>query len=656
MGTAIAIVLNELNKTDKKILLNSQILSNTPDDKVMSIDNYIMLDTTRFLVSTNKETIYRHSTKSAFYYVDLKNNKVVSLMNRQKIMYPAVSPDGSKVAFVFENDLYFTDLLTQKNVQLTTDGQFNHIINGAADWVYEEEFVLTSAFKWSPDSKYIAYLKFNESEVKGFGIDMYYGNYPERETYKYPRAGEKNSEVSVWIAGIKKKKSSQIPIQAEYIPRIKWRGADELGIMTLNRFQNELNIHLYQLKTKALSNLYHEEDKKYIDLPLCFEFMPDGELAISSEKTGWQQLYILDKQGENLYATNCPFEIESIKQINMTDKKVYLRIYGPSIERTSVIHWNLTDNTYKYVTDTNGIADIKMLGTQYYMETFNNQYTRNRISIKNVNNTNVYSLLEDYRTEDSILGRKTFFEIPLDGRTLSAWKIHPPNFDSTKKYPVLFFVYGGPGDQRVQNVYPRQQTQWLHYISQLGYIIVCVDNRGTAGKGTDFKKSTYMRLGQQETEDQMAAARHIGQWSYVDSSRIGIFGWSYGGYMSLMTIVQENSPFKAAISVAPVTQWRYYDAVYSERYMRTPVANHGGYEKSSPMYYVNNLKGDLLLIHGMADDNVHFQHSLEMIKSLNEAGKQYRFLAYPNKDHGIGGTKTKMHLYQAMTDFILEKL
>jgi dipeptidyl-peptidase-4 len=297
-----------------------------------------------------------------------------------------------------------------------------------------------------------------------------------------------------------------------------------------------------------------------------------------------------------------------------------------------------------------------MLGSDAFIQTFNSQDVRNRVTIHSSNYKTPHILLNDERPEDSILGKKRFMEIPLEGRTLKAWMILPPNFDSTQSYPAIFYVYGGPGDQRVLNSFPTSQVLWLQYMAQQGFVVVSVDNRGTGARGADFRKMTYMKLGQLETDDQIAAAGYIAGLPFIDGSRMGIFGWSYGGYMSLMVMMQDKKPFKAAVSVAPVTHWKFYDTVYTERYMRTPIANPSGYEKGAPTLQAAKFDGDLLLVHGVADDNVHFQHSMEFIKAMVEAGKQFSFLAYPNKDHGIGGTTTRMHLYKAITDFFINKL
>jgi dipeptidyl-peptidase 4 len=650
------VVLYRSDSFDKKVLLHSGILSKVLSGNDLRVDSYQILGDGSFLLSRETESIYRYSTKAFYYYVHVPSQKVLPLFPDAKQMYPALSPDQSRIAFVVDNDLYAIELASGKTTRLTFDGQYNAIINGSADWVYEEEFSLTSAFKWSPDSKHIAYLKFDETEVKEFSMDYFRGDYPQPYRFKYPRAGEQNSLVSVWLVDLKKQKSKKVPLEAEYFPRIKWRNDGQLGIMSMPRFQNELSIHLYHPDTDQTQLLYREEDKRYIDLPTCFEFMPDGELAISSEQSGYNHLYLLDLSGREIYRTKGSFDIAAVKQINTTAAVAYLQIHGPTPERTSVIKWNFKTATMQYLTDTTGMADAKIFHRGAFIEYFNSGKVRNRVAVRHENREEVRYLLNDERAQDSILGTRQFFSIPVNGQDLHAWMLLPPNFDSAQVYPVLFFVYGGPGHQTVLNNFPKSYQLWLHYMAQLGYIVVSVDQRGTGGRGADFKKMTYTRLGQLEVEDHLAAAEWVGALPFADANRMAIFGWSYGGYMSLLNMMQEKKVFKAAISVAPVTHWRFYDTVYSERYMRTPIANPAGYERTAPTLLANQLEGDLLLVHGTADDNVHFQQSLELIKALHEAGKQYQFLAYPNKDHGIGGGKTRLHLYQAMTRFLEKAL
>jgi dipeptidyl-peptidase-4 len=646
------VVKQRSDSFDREVLLNTGILSSVLKGIDFRVDSYQVLGEGSFLVSRETRQIYRYSSEAFYFHIDLATKKVIELFPGRKVKFPALSPDKNMVAYVLDNDLYTTDLKSGKITRLTFDGKHNYIINGGPDWVYEEEFSLKTAFQWSPDGKQIAYLRFDESEVKEFGMDFYLNNYPERVLFKYPRAGEQNSKVSVWMLDLKKQKSEKVPLEAEYIPRIKWRSDGTLGIMTLNRFQNELDIHLYHPITKTLRTLYREVDKRYIDLPTCFEFMPDGELAISSEKSGFNQLYILDIEGREVYATKGDFDIAAVKQINMTDKVTYLQVKGPTAERKSVVKWDFETDAMTYISDTTGTADVRLLANGGYIETFNSVDVRNRVTSKNERTGEARYLINDTRPEDSILGQRHFFDIPVNGVELHAWMTLPPNFDSSQVYPVIFYVYGGPDHQTVLNQFPRSYVLWLNYMSQLGYIIVSVDNRGSGARGSEFRKMTYTRLGKYEAEDQLAAAEWIGKLPFADADRMAIFGWSYGGYLSLISIMQQKKVFKAAISVAPVTNWRFYDSVYSERYLRTPVANPAGYDSMSPNKLVDQMQGDLLLVHGTADDNVHFQNSMELVKVMNEAGKRYRLLAYPNKDHGIGGAKTRLHLFNEMTDFL----
>lgn len=648
------VVEHELHSDRKRVILDTRILEQVPALKNYRVDAYTKITDRLFLVSLGTEKIYRHSSKASYYLIDLSARKVIAIADGQKIMYPACSPDGSKIAYVLNNDLYYTDIARNKMVRLTNDGQYNHVINGASDWVYEEEFSMTSAFEWSPDSKYIAYLRFDESGVKETGFDIYRGSYPERYTFKYPRAGEENSQVSVRIADVKKKKSWSLPIEAEYFPLMRWRDADALAVVTMPRWQNELVVSIYSPSAKAVDTLYKEEDRRYVELPSLFAFLPDGELLITSEQSGYNHFYMVGKDKQVHQVTKGSFDITEVLRVDMTDSLVFFQAHLPSPDKKSVAVWDMRTERLSYVTDTSGTAKVSMIGGGNFLETFSSTTVRNKVVVKSMKNKTSHVLIHDVRAEDTILGQKIFFDIPLEGYTLNAWKILPPDFDSTCVYPVLFYLYGGPGSQTVKNEWGRSQDQWLRYMAQSGYIVISVDNRGTGGRGAEFKKMTYMKLGQLEVEDQLAAARYIGSLPYVDETRMSIFGWSYGGYMALLSMMQGQKVFKGGISVAPVTDWEFYDTIYSERYLRSPKSNPSGYRNTSPLQQAGKLEGEHLLVHGTADDNVHFQNSIELVKRLTASEKSFRFMAYPNADHGIGGVKNSMHLYRMLTDFLLE--
>lgn len=642
----------DLNSDEKVKLFESELLQDQFELKNAVISTFEILNPNIFLVGLNQEKLNRHSTQVQYYYVNLNLHQYVQIAEGQKIMYPTISPNLEKVAYVLENNIYIFHLNSQKTEKVTTDGQVNFIINGASDWVYEEEFGMTKSMFWSEDSKSLAYLKFDESKVKEFSIPIYKNGYPENITYKYPRAGEDVSVVSAWIY-ISKKRHFKIQMEATYFPLMKWKDSNTLALLTLNRLQNDLQVWKYDVRTHQNELWYREEDKRYVDLPKLFSILPDGELAITSERNGYNHLFFVNQKNHVQQITQGDFDVQEVLRIDLDDSLIVFSSHLPTPERTSVLTWNMKNNVLNYISDTTGTAKISMLGEGSFIENWSNQDVRSKISVKSVRLNTAQVLLEDKREEDSILVQKDFFWMPIEDYQLRAWKMLPPHFDSTQKYPVLFLVYGGPGSQKVLNEWGSNQNTWLNYMAHQGFVIVCVDNRGTGARGADFKKMTYAKLGQYEAEDQLKAIRYMNSLSYVDSNQLFMFGWSYGGYLTLMCMMQDQQLLKGGISVAPVTDWRFYDAIYTERYMRTPIANPVGYDKGSPVKLADKLKGNLLLIHGTADDNVHYQNSLELSKSLVQQNKIFQMNSYTNGRHGIGGAQTQLQLYTTITNFLL---
>lgn len=632
---------------DSKVLKEKFTLKNAVIQKFEQIEDHI------FLVGFQSESIYRYSSKAQYYFVDIRRNLWYNIAEGQKIMYPTLSPYQDKIAYVLDNNIYILNLKNLKTEQITKDGLYNHIINGASDWAYEEEFFVINTMCWSPDGHSLAYLKFDESKVKEYTIDLYRNDYPTTFRYKYPRAGEEISAVSAWIYS-SKKQHIKIPLEADYLPKMRWKDSSTLTVMTLNRLQNDMQIRNYNIRTKEIKVWYQEQDKKYIELPDFFRILPEGQLAITSETSGYRHLYFVDEHNYSRQITSGQFDVKDILRIDLDDSVVVFSAHLPSPERKSVLLWDMKRQSLSYLTDTNGTVSVTMLGNGSFIEKFSNQQIRSRIAIKSLKNNISKILLEDVREEDSVLVKKEFFWMPVNDYVLRAWKMYPPHFDSTGKYPVLFYVYGGPGMQTVTNSWGNRQEQWLNYMANQGYIIVSVDNRGTESRGTDFRKMTYAKLGQYETEDQLAAIRYMNTLPYVDSSKISMFGWSFGGYLTLMCMMQKDSLLRGGISVAPVTDWRYYNAVYTEKYMRSPIANPVGYNKGAPVHLAENLTGELLLIHGTADDNVHFQNSLELIKKLVYHNKRFQMIPYTNGTHGIGGPRTQLQLYGTFTDFLMK--
>lgn len=599
------------------------------------------------------------------------DNKQLTKLFEDQVQEPTFSPNGKKIAYSKENNLYVYDIASKQSTAITTDGKKNSIINGITDWVYEEEFAFVRAFDWSKDSKKVAYIRFDETEVPEFSMSIFEKNlYPTIETFKYPKAGEKNSLVSLHLYDVDSKGTKNVNLGTYndfYIPRIEWTNdANVLSAKILNRHQDNLDLLFVDGTTGATKVVLNEKDKAYIDFVDTdnLTFLKDNSFIWTSEKDGFNHIYVYDKTGKlRKQVTKGNWEVTSY--------------YGFD-EKTNTVFYQSTENgsinrdVYRISLDgKNKLRLSKNVGTnaatfspnfQYYINTFSsaNQpttYTLNEAKLgKQVqsieDNQALASRLKNYN-----LPSKEFFVMKTaKGNELNAWIMKPKDFDPSKKYPVFMYQYSGPGSQQVNNEWNSYDDYWFMMLTQQGYIVACVDGRGTGFKGADFKKVTQKELGKYEVEDQIDAAKEIGNYAFVDKTRIGIFGWSYGGFMSSNCILKGNDVFKMAIAVAPVTNWRFYDSVYTERYMQTPQENPSGYDENSPINHVNKLKGKYLLIHGSGDDNVHVQNTMQMMEALIQANKQFDSQIYPDKNHGIYGGKTRIQLYTKMTNFIKENL
>ncbi len=621
-------------------------------------------DEKQLLLETETEKIYRHSSKSVCYIYDVHNDNLKKLSD-DKVMYATFSPKGNKVAYVFENNLYIKNLRTEKVTQVTTDGKKNHIINGASDWVYEEEFALVRSFEWAPDGEHIAYYKFNEAHVKEFSMDMFKGGlYPTQEVFKYPKAGEDNSTVKVYFYNLANDKSTYIYTEKdyEYIPRIKWTNNPKvLALYGMNRHQNELDFILANTDDASNKILFTEKDKYYIDVHDNLTFLPNDLFIWTSEKSGYNHIYIKGLDGSEEQITKGDWEVTAYHGVNSDKMEIYYTSTEEgSINRTLYMQNLETDSKRKLSTKTGTNTTSFSKGLKYYLNNYSNANSAPEFTLHLADGKEIKTLESNEEFTNKVdsftLSNKEFLTIKTEDAELNAWMIKPPNFDPNKEYPLYMFLYGGPGSQQVTNGFGWNNYYWYQMLAQKGYIVACVDNRGTGGKGAEFKKMTYKELGKYETIDQINAAKYFGELSYIDANRIGIQGWSYGGYMSSLAITKGADVFSLAIAVAPVTNWRYYDNIYTERYMQTPQENAGGYDNNSPINHVDKLKGHYLLVHGSADDNVHVQNTMEMISALVKADKQFNLFIYPDKNHGIYGGNTRYHLYKKMTDFILENL
>ena len=629
------------------------------------ITNYTFSnDEKKLLLETQTEKIYRYSSKSIYYVYNIFTDKLKKISN-DKLMFATFSPAGNKIAYVLDNNIYIHETNSGRTKQVTFDGQKNQIINGASDWVYEEEFGLVRSFEWAPDGEHIAYYKFDETNVKEFSMDLFKGGlYPTQEVFKYPKAGEENSVVRIYFYNLKEDKSTYIYTEKdyEYIPRIKWtKNSNILALYGMNRHQNELDFVLADATSNTNKVLFTEKDNYYIDIHDNLTFLPDDNFIWTSEKDGFNHIYIKGLDGSEQQITKGNWEVTSFDGVDSDKMELYYRSTEEgSINRTLYVHNLFTGKKRKLSTQI-GDNSIKFSDNfKYYLNSYSNANTAPYYTLHKSNGEQLKVLEDNTEFNDKMkefnLSKKEIFSIKTEEAELNAWMIKPPNFDSNKKYPLFMFLYGGPGSQQVKNSFGWTNYYWYQMLAQNGYIVACVDNRGTGGKGSEFKKMTYKELGKYELIDQINAAKYFGNLDYIDSKRIGIQGWSYGGYMSSLAITKGSDVFSLAIAVAPVTNWRYYDNIYTERYMQTPQENANGYDENSPINHVDKLKGDYLLIHGSADDNVHVQNSMEMISALVKANKKFDLFIYPDKNHGIYGGNTRLHLYQKMTDFILKNL
>ena len=648
-------------KNGKKV----RILFKSADFEIPKIGKYTFSKNEKqLLLATETKSIYRYSSKSVYYIYDIHNDKISKLSDK-KVMYANFSPQGDKVAYVLDNNLFIKDIKSGTITQVTSDGKKNHIINGASDWVYEEEFALVRSFEWAPDGEHIAYYKFDETHVKEFSMDLFKGGlYPTQEVFKYPKAGEENSIVKVYFYNLEKDKNTYIYTEKdyEYIPRIKWTNNPKvLALYGMNRHQNELDFVLANTEDGSNKILFTEKDKYFIDIHDNLTFLPQDNFIWTSEKDGFNHIYLKGLDGSEQQITNGNWEVTSFHGVDSDKMEIYFTSTEEgSINRTLYAQHLDTDIKTKLSTENGTNNSSFSKGLKYYM---NSASTANSAPVYTLHTAEGMKLktLEDntdFNTNmlEFNLTKKEFFTIKTEDAELNAWMIKPPNFDENKEYPLFMFLYGGPGSQQVTNSFGWTNYYWYQMLAQKGYIVACVDNRGTGGNGAEFKKMTYKELGKYETIDQINAAKYFGNLNYIDADRIGIQGWSYGGYMSSLAITKGADVFSLAIAVAPVTNWRYYDNIYTERYMQTPQENSSGYDENSPINHVDKLKGHYLLVHGSADDNVHVQNTMEMISALVNVNKQFDLFIYPDKNHGIYGGNTRYHLYKKMTDFILENL
>ena len=627
-------------------------------------------DERQILVSTNVNPIYRHSFLADFYVWNIFLRTMTPVSDNGSQQLATFSPDGTKIAFVRDNNL-FVKQIGNDEFAVTADGVYNGIINGAPDWVYEEEFGFSKAFEWSPDSRRIAWIRFDEREVPMFNMDEY-GDllYPDWYSFKYPKAGEKNSVVSVHVYDLQDKSVKTIEGVTGceyYIPRIKWTAdAGQLCVVRLNRLQNQADLLLADASTGKTTVLYSETNKYFISEPddNFVNFTLDGKyFYMFSERSGYNHLYLHDmKTGKEIRPiTSGNYDVAGLSGYHPETKRFYYTAADESPLQRNVYSVGMDGKEPVKINALPGMNHaVFSSGYQYFINYYSNANTPMQVGLYDADGQLV-RMLEDNaalveKTKEYGFVQKELMTIETQsGVKMNGYMLKPANMQSGKRYPLFMFVYGGPDSQQVLDGWDGSMA-WKQMLVQKGYIVACVDNRGTGFRGEEFRKCTYLQLGKFETQDQIEAAVYFGGLPFVDASRIGIFGWSYGGYMSSLCLTVGADVFKLGIAVAPVTNWRFYDTIYTERYMRTPQENPHGYDDNSPINHAEKLKGKFLLIHGSADDNVHFQNTMVFTEKLVQAGRQFEMQIYPDKNHGISGGNTSMHLYTRMTDFILNNL
>ena len=668
-------------KTGKleKTLFGITDLTMHPDSLPIGLQNYELSENEdKMLCLTDMESIYRHSFHANYYVYDFATKTLQPLSKNGKQRLATFSPDATKVAFMRDNNLFIKDLKTGEEKQFTNDGLYNHIINGAPDWVYEEEFSFSQGFYWSPDSKKIAFMKFDESNVREFQMEEFEGLYPDWYSFKYPKAGEDNSIVEIYVYDLESGKTVKMDTGKEidiYLPRIAWtKDANVLAIQRLNRHQNHLEILAADATTGKSRVFYDETNDYYIDITDDWHFLKDGKrFLMTSERSGYNHIYLCNLDGTQAkQLTNGPWDVTKV--YGFDGKEVYFQAAKNTPVDRQIYAVNLKGKM-REVIGRDGTNQATFSNDFSYLININSTINQPRQFELYTNKGKLVRVLEDNhefaeKLKTFNLGEKKLMKISDPAFTLpdgtqvdvDAWQILPPDFDPSKKYPVLIYVYGGPGHQTVNNSWADSDYWWMQLLAQHGIISVSINNRGSGAQGEVFKKMTYLQLGKYETEDMITLAKYMAKQPYVDADRIGIYGWSYGGFMAANGITKGADVISTAVSVAPVTNWRYYDNVYTERFMRTPQENPDGYDLNSPVHNTAMIKGNYLLCHGSGDDNVHYQNAMELIKAMISNGKQFDLMIYPNKNHGIyggyeyGDGECRMHLFNKIDNFLFEHL
>ena len=667
----------EINRAQKKskIVLRSYetgevidvILDSSSSAKIPFFTNYFFSsDERKILLETNSYPLYRRSKLAEYYIYDTHNDQINYIFNGL-IQEPLISPDGEKVAFVYNRNLYVKFLKTNVVKQITFTGSDN-ILNGIADWVYEEEFGLVRAFDWDKDSNNLAFIVFDETNVPQYSMKIFGNNlYPFQYNFKYPKAGENNSIVDLKIYNLTSDKINSIGLIGEsndyyYIPRLKFSAfSNKLYIQSLNRLQNRLVLSAIDNSSGMIKAVFEEKSNTYVDIQEKILFLENDDFLWVSDRSGFDHIYLVQNEGKNLkQITSGNWDVA--KLLGFNNNTIYYSSTEDNSTERVIYSIGLNGKNKKAISPKTGFNGASFTSNyKYFIHTFED---KNTPLIYSLRDSKSGKLIRKILDNDELLAKlssfnlpyKDFFKIKINQVEFNMWMIKPANFNPKKKYPLLIYQYSGPGSQEVENRWSSNRDLWHQMLAQKGIIIACLDGRGTGFKGKNFKKITYGQLAKYETQDQISFAKYLSKFPYIDEDRIGIWGWSYGGLISTNCILKGSEVFSLAIAVAPVTNWRFYDTIYTERFMGLPKNNPGGYDLNSPLNFAHLLEGEYLLIHGSADDNVHLQNTMRMVEELIQENKQFEWMIYPDKNHGIYGGNTSIHLYNKMTTFIETKL
>ena len=676
-GRGREIVRYNTERGTRSVLISAAHLTPPGDTVPLAIENYIWSpDRNRLLIFTNSEQVWRTNTRGDYWVLDRKAGKLSKLGGNEAkpstLMFAKFSPDGGRVGYVRENNLYVEDLANGRITQLTRDGS-RTVINGTFDWVYEEELGLQDGWRWSPDGNRIAYWQLVADSVRDFTLVNYTDSlYPVVTPIQYPKAGESNSAARVGVVGVTGGETRWLALEGDprnnYPARVEWAAnSDEVVVQRLNRLQNRLDLHVGDARTGAIRTILTERDSTWVELVDDFAWLDGGKHFIwMSERDGWNHAYLVSRDGRDVrLITRGEFDVLSVAAL---DEKGGWLYYIASPENPA--------QRYLYRVRLDGRGQPERIspataGSHGYNIAPNRRFAFHTYSKFGVPPVNTLIRLPDHRPVRTVVANETlqhrvgrlrrgpveFTQVDIgDGVKLNAYLMKPADFDPSREYPILFQVYGGPGSQTVLDSWGGQQYLWHVMLTQQGYVVASVDNRGTGARGRDWRKIVYGQLGVIETQDQAAAARVIGRLPYVDSTRMGIWGWSYGGFMSLNALFQAPDVYSTAVAVAPVTHWKYYDNIYTERYNGLPQDNAAGYDKGSPLSYVDQMRGKLLLVHGSGDDNVHYQNSEALVNALVRANKPFDMMEYPNRTHSIAGGTTRQHLFELLTRYLRTNL